>query len=549
MTLRTNRCARLLAGIGLIMTAVSAAADETITPGPQVEQALLAEDWRTLADIAQATDALTAGAVMRAVRGHSLLMMNRNDELLLLFRSLAPAADRQAWRQWTADFVARYPKQAVAHYLHGDALARLAQPDAALQSFDLALGHQPARVAAPALIATGVILAGKGKDDQARATLKQAVLLHDELAEAHISLSNLLLLRRAPKGAQRSFTRALQHSPDAVLALNGLGCAEYGLGHWDKAQEVFVKAAERLPVPLFLGNLRALRVADENLHLAGLKNSPLFRFSDFLDWAALRLDDLAVALRARLVHDDWPMVSIDPVASTARTGQQQVRLKGGIAATRFGQDLLAADIFLKRYSLEAVPAMSAAPSYRSLVDQATRQSLARQRRVRWAGPVGSGDGFRGRAPGLAGLAGEQRGIPADPARAPALSWTLPLDRWEMPNGQDLTAAERRAPAGPGLAGRVLGVHAGGGAGTARVRTGAAAFLRIPAAPGGAGAGGCCASGDLPGSAGGRGHQDRPQRGVVSTGRLGPAGSAPPAGPAGEAGGGEPLLAAALSPLP
>ena len=65
------------------------------------------------------------------------------------------------------------------------------------------------------------------------------------------------------------------------------------------------------------------------------------------DRAPLTLDDLVVALRARLRYGEWPLVSIDPMPDTETTNLQKVRFEGGIRNTAFGMDLLAADYELK----------------------------------------------------------------------------------------------------------------------------------------------------------------------------------------------------------
>lgn len=58
----------------------------------------------------------------------------------------------------------------------------------------------------------------------------------------------------------------------------------------------------------------------------------------------LTIDDLAVALRARFTHGEWPLVSIDPPKSGSA---QPVRFGGGLENTQFGADLLDADYRLK----------------------------------------------------------------------------------------------------------------------------------------------------------------------------------------------------------
>ena len=50
-------------------------------------------------------------------------------------------------------------------------------------------------------------------------------------------------------------------------------------------------------------------------------------------------DDFVVALRARLLHNSWPLVSIDPVPEPDESKNQMVRFDGQIANTAFGKSL------------------------------------------------------------------------------------------------------------------------------------------------------------------------------------------------------------------
>jgi len=65
----------------------------------------------------------------------------------------------------------------------------------------------------------------------------------------------------------------------------------------------------------------------------------------------IHLDDLVVALRSVMVHKQWPRVSIDKTPDTKTTGRQAVVFAGGVAGTRFGLDLLEADVILKKLAL------------------------------------------------------------------------------------------------------------------------------------------------------------------------------------------------------
>ena len=100
-----------------------------------------------------------------------------------------------------------------------------------------------------------------------------------------------------------------------------------------------------------------------------------------------RLDDLVVALRARMVQRSWPMVSIDPTADTPRTGRQTVTFGGGVADCGFGQDFLQCDVLLKRYSLGLLRPTKGVKPYPSLyVDELRSRARADGRRIveiRW----------------------------------------------------------------------------------------------------------------------------------------------------------------------
>jgi hypothetical protein len=98
----------------------------------------------------------------------------------------------------------------------------------------------------------------------------------------------------------------------------------------------------------------------------------------------LRFDDLVTALRARILQDEWPLVSIDPVPGSDVSGMMQVRFNG-LEDTSMGHDLLDCDIFLKGSSLD--DANSEVPSYRRLLADEIRAEVsalgARVLDMRW----------------------------------------------------------------------------------------------------------------------------------------------------------------------
>jgi len=100
-----------------------------------------------------------------------------------------------------------------------------------------------------------------------------------------------------------------------------------------------------------------------------------------------RLDDLVVALRARVSYGEFPLVSIDPVSDTENTKLQQVRFDGHLEDTAFGKDFLQCDVLLKRYSLQQAKDVPGVPSYNALVAEDIREETerdgARVTELRW----------------------------------------------------------------------------------------------------------------------------------------------------------------------
>jgi len=88
-------------------------------------------------------------------------------------------------------------------------------------------------------------------------------------------------------------------------------------------------------------------------------------------------DYLVTALQARFERDEFPLVSIDPVADTQRIRQQRVRFVGPLADSAYGRDLLACDVLLKLYSMSLVQTIPEAPPYNRLLEQVVREAVQR----------------------------------------------------------------------------------------------------------------------------------------------------------------------------
>lgn len=296
----------------------------TASVTPPLEAALLAQRWEKLAESLVAPEEALLSPVIRLLLGHACLALNRNNEsFALLLSSSAAEIDRDAWRRWTSDFIARHPDNPVALYVSADAHARCGEWEAALPLLNRAL--EQADDFALALDARAVVYAALEQWDAAKRDLWQLTEHAPEFVDGHLSLGTLWVQRTAPEGAQAAFEAALKLQPRSFLGLNGRACAAFGQGRWDAAGADFAAAARLMVDPFPAGNLRAVAVAAEDCQLPDQQAAPEFRVADFFDWDALREltrrpEDL---MRVILGGSELPLEPTDGVIARLNDGLKQ----------------------------------------------------------------------------------------------------------------------------------------------------------------------------------------------------------------------------------
>ena len=208
---------------------------------PKVLSALAEGEWeRALADCPAG---VSNPAVVRAIVGHCLLFLNRNDDSLRMFLSLCEGVGRAEWAEWTKAFANRFPSSETAAYLRGDALARSADWTNAIAEYGRALALRPAF--AMALNARGIARLKVG-DEDAIDDFEGACAARPDFADAQASLGVLRLRQGAVDSARACFTNALRLSQGFALAVNGEACSVYSSAKPNclgPAFELFRKAA------------------------------------------------------------------------------------------------------------------------------------------------------------------------------------------------------------------------------------------------------------------------------------------------------------------
>jgi tetratricopeptide (TPR) repeat protein len=245
-TMTPSECFIWRASIAVIVAGGAAAwGGQKADPG-RIEDPLARADWQGVIKECERYDsnALKSSPALRAIRGHACLALNRNNESLALFASLAREADERQWLAWTKRFTDQHKDAAVADYLEGDALARLGDWKAALQFFDRALARTPNWHLA--LNARGVVQHAMGNTSAARADFKNAIAAKPDFADAYASRGTIDVYAPTIKGSSTRnqgpaewFQRSVDLSPRSVVALNGLGCAAYTNELYPEAKRYF----------------------------------------------------------------------------------------------------------------------------------------------------------------------------------------------------------------------------------------------------------------------------------------------------------------------
>jgi len=230
----------MLLAVFLAPSLAGAAPEGTVSP--EVEKALLVENWSQVADLLKAVTPKTPSPVLRLLKGHACLALNRNNEALCLFLSIATDGERREWYQWSDSFAQNHPPNPVSHYFRGDAGARLGRLLDGQASFTQGLQINPDH---PLLLnGRGVVLALNKKWTEAKSDLTKAGGNPKmPLADAYVNLGGMFIHRKdGAKGAVRAFDQALKISPEYCLALLGRGCVELVLNQMSEAEKDLQKA-------------------------------------------------------------------------------------------------------------------------------------------------------------------------------------------------------------------------------------------------------------------------------------------------------------------
>ena len=262
-----------------------------------ITKAVLSQDWQGVAELLRSVSTQTESPVLRLLKAHACLNLNRNNESLCLFLSVRQV-DLDIWNNWTENLLCQHPKWAIAHYLRGDALARLGKWEAALNAFNNALKFSPQN--ALILDARGIVYAVEGELRKARIDFyNSGKETNFTFADPYCNLGFLNIQKKdMAEAAERYFTKALDISPDFALALHGRGLIRLIVKRKDAKKDAkkdlelgFEKATCNIMKDLMLHNEARYAACASNLDISKLMaeaKNPGTAFSK-------RFNDLAVS--------------------------------------------------------------------------------------------------------------------------------------------------------------------------------------------------------------------------------------------------------------
>ncbi|KAA3609118.1 MAG: hypothetical protein DWQ01_09880 [Planctomycetota bacterium] len=208
--------------------------------------------WSEVVARLASVSAKSGTATERMLKAHACLAMNRNNESFALHLSLSDE-DLLSWLEEAEQVALKHPKNAIAHYLYGDSLAKAGRLEEAEGALSRSVQLDPE--SGLAWNAQGLVSVMAEKHEEARQQFRKASELSTELADPWCNQGMTLIgMAQGRRGATSAFQTAIQIDPEFATAHHGLGCLELLAGREDS--EHFDKAMQLLPEaqPIFLVN-------------------------------------------------------------------------------------------------------------------------------------------------------------------------------------------------------------------------------------------------------------------------------------------------------
>jgi tetratricopeptide (TPR) repeat protein len=240
------------------------------------------------------------------------------DALHLLGLAMARLGDPDEALELVAQAVAVAPAHPGYRFSHGNLLIGAKRWAEARAALELAVAGAPGDLAAKSALA--VTLIELGESEAAERLLREVLAAEPKFVAAHDNLAALLLKREDAVGAEASARRSLELAPGVPQALNNLASALHKQGRYEEAEPLLLDAIRQRPdfveAMYNLGLVRARRHNNVGADIAlrnALKLAPddvriITTHAEVTGDLSLLDESLALAQRAHALDPDAPAV-------------------------------------------------------------------------------------------------------------------------------------------------------------------------------------------------------------------------------------------------
>lgn len=203
---------------------VVASGEQVLVMDKQVEHAVVDEDWAKVAKLLDYVTPETPSPVLRMIKGHADLALNRNNESLTLFYSLT-VEEMKIYEEWSEKFISRHRGISIAYYFQGDIYARIGELDIANKHFTKSIEISNNNFLA--WNARGVVSTLRKEYDDSLKDFIRTLNLKPDFNDVKNNIGMMRIQQgQGRKGAIKQFQSIIKSDPGFALAYHGLGCLE-----------------------------------------------------------------------------------------------------------------------------------------------------------------------------------------------------------------------------------------------------------------------------------------------------------------------------------
>jgi tetratricopeptide (TPR) repeat protein len=237
----------------LAASAAVNAPEPAVLKNPQFVSLILESRWKDAAQILSKDATWVADPRAALLVGHIDLAEGSYNKATFLFHSVTAPEDLALWKDWTSGLCSQHSESPIAHYLLGDACARLGQLDKAIDEFTTAIKIKPdcylAYSARGLARSAQADITKKSNEEKAQNELslaaedfEDALAINKDFLDARANLAITFIQSGNADKTMTEFQKILDKDPTFAMAYNGMACALVRNGNYQEASSDVMSA-------------------------------------------------------------------------------------------------------------------------------------------------------------------------------------------------------------------------------------------------------------------------------------------------------------------